>query len=298
VIFDTQGYGKTFVLVQEGGTVAKPTEPTTEGYSFEGWFADKDCKTAFDFTAAVTENKTAYAKWTPKKYEIKYELAGGVNNKSNPDSYTIESETIKLKVPTKVGFTFDGWYYDKKFRNAASQITKGSSGDKQFYAKWKVRTYNIIYMAGSYGREVVPADVKTFDESIKLKGASYTREGYVQKGWATENGGKKKYDLEATYSVNASLTLYPYWVAESGSKPSPDAIRSAAVNSQAFSVAVQNRTLDISGTKSGATWAVFDMQGGLVARGIIGNSSSRVEIQQAGSYIVRMDGQFRTVRIR
>lgn len=296
VIFDTQGYGKTFVLVQEGGTVAKPTEPTTEGYSFEGWFADKDCKTAFDFTAAVTENKTAYAKWTPKKYEIKYELAGGVNNKSNPDSYTIESETIKLKAPTKVGFTFDGWYYDKRFRNAASQITKGSAGDKTFYAKWKVRTYSIVYMAGTYGREVVPADTKTFDEPITLKGASYTRDGYVQKGWATENGGKKKYDLEAKYSVNASLTLYPYWEKESGSNP--NAIPNVVANSQAFSVAVQNRTLDISGTKSGATWAVFDMQGGLVARGIIGNSSSRVEIQQAGSYIVRMDGQFRTVRIR
>ena len=296
VIFDTQGYGKTFVLVQEGGTVAKPTEPTTEGYSFEGWFADKDCKTAFDFTAAVTENKTAYAKWTPKKYEIKYELAGGVNNKSNPDSYTIESETIKLKAPTKVGFTFDGWYYDKRFRNAASQITKGSAGDKTFYAKWKVRTYSIVYMAGTYGREVVPADTKTFDEPITLKGASYTRDGYVQKGWATENGGKKKYDLEAKYSVNASLTLYPYWEKESGSNP--NAIPNVVANSQAFSVAVQNRTLDISGTKSGATWAVFDMQGGLVARGIVGNSSSRVEIQRAGSYIVRMDGQFRTVRIR
>ena len=145
---------------------------------------------------------------------------------------------------------------------------------------------------------MVPADTKTFDEPITLKGASYTRDGYVQKGWATENGGKKKYDLEATYSVNASLTLYPYWVAESGSKPSPDAIRSAAVNSQAFSVAVQNRTLDISGTKSGATWAVFDMQGGLVARGIVESNSSRVEVQKAGSYVVRMDGQFRTVRIR
>lgn len=94
--------------------------------------------------------------------------------------------------------------------------------------------------------------------------------------------------------MNASLTLYPYWEKESGSNAIPNVV----ANSQAFSVAVQNRTLDISGTKSGATWAVFDMQGGLVARGIVGNSSSRVEIQQAGSYIVRMDGQFRTVRIR
>ena len=109
-----------------------------------------------------------------------------------------------------------------------------------------------------------------------------------------QNGGKKKYELGATYSVNARLTLYPYWEKASGS----DAIRNVATNRLTFSVAVQNRTLDISGTKLGAAWAVFDMQGGLVARGIVGSSSSRVEIQQAGSYIVRMDSQFRTVRIR
>ncbi len=302
VIFDTQGYGRTFVTVQEGGKVTKPTEPSTEGYAFDGWFTDKEGKTEFGFGAAVTENKIAYAKWKVKEYTIKYMLDGGANNKSNPETYTIESETIKLKAPTKVGYTFDGWYYDKKFTNAASQISKGSSGDKTFYAKWKVRTYNIIYMAGSYGREVVPADVKTFDESIKLKGASYTREGYVQKGWATENGGKKKYDLGATYSVNASLTLYPYWVAESESgsksKPSPDAIQKAVVNNPAFSVTVQNRTLAISGTKLGAKWAIYDMQGGLVARGLVESNSSRVEVQKAGSYVVRMDSQFRTVRIR
>ncbi len=294
VIFDTQGYGKTFVLVQEGGKASKPTDPSVEGYTFGGWFTDKDCKTVFDFTAAVTENKVAYAKWSLAEFKITYELDGGVNNKSNPESYTIESETVKLAVPTKVGFTFDGWYYDKKFSNAASQISKGSTGDKKFYAKWKVRTYSIVYMAGTYGREVVPADVKTFNEPITLKEASYTRDGYVQKGWATENGGKKKYELGATYSVNARLTLYPYWEKASGS----DAIRNVATNRLTFSVAVQNRTLDISGTKPGAVWAVFDMQGGLVARGIVGSSSSRVEIQQAGSYIVRMDSQFRTVRIR
>ena len=219
-------------------------------------------------------------------------MDGGVNNKANPESYTAESETIKLKTPTKIGYVFEGWYYDTDFSNAASQISKGSFGNKTFYAKWKVRTYVITYMAGAYGLGIVPAEEKVYDEPIKLQGISYLRDGYVQAGWSTEDGGPKKYDLESSYSTNAQLTLYPYWNAESAS------IHQVSVSSSTFSVVVQNRSLDIYGAKVGSKWAVFDMQGSLVARGVAQSGSARVEIPKAGSYIVRMDGQFRSVRIR
>ena len=292
VTFETQGYGTSFVKVESGAKVGKPENPKAEGYSFDGWFTEKECKTAFDFDAAITESKVAYAKWTPVTYTITYKLDGGVNNKANPESYTAESETIKLKTPTKIGYVFEGWYYDTDFSNAASQISKGSFGNKTFYAKWKVRTYVITYMAGAYGLGIVPAEEKVYDEPIKLQGISYLRDGYVQAGWSTEDGGPKKYDLESSYSTNAQLTLYPYWNAESAS------IHQVSVSSSTFSVVVQNRSLDIYGAKVGSKWAVFDMQGSLVARGVAQSGSARVEIPKAGSYIVRMDGQFRTVRIR
>ena len=55
--------------VLEGNKVKKPAKPTKEGYAFDGWFADEELKTAFDFTKAVTEDITVFAKWIKLKNE-------------------------------------------------------------------------------------------------------------------------------------------------------------------------------------------------------------------------------------
>lgn len=41
----------------------KLTIPEAEGYTFIGWYADKDHNTKFDFTKPITSNTTVYAKW-------------------------------------------------------------------------------------------------------------------------------------------------------------------------------------------------------------------------------------------
>lgn len=51
-------------VVNYDGKATKPADPTREGYTFDGWFADKELTQAADFDAAVTANTTFYAKWT------------------------------------------------------------------------------------------------------------------------------------------------------------------------------------------------------------------------------------------
>jgi uncharacterized repeat protein (TIGR02543 family) len=64
VAFDTQGGGKIdSVRVNRSGVLSKPTDPTREGYTFDGWFTDKEGTKAYDFSTKVTENFTLYAKW-------------------------------------------------------------------------------------------------------------------------------------------------------------------------------------------------------------------------------------------
>ena len=49
-----------------------------------------------------------YAGWKPTAYTITYNLDGGSVNGTNAGTYTIESDIITLKNPTKVGYTFTG----------------------------------------------------------------------------------------------------------------------------------------------------------------------------------------------
>ncbi len=70
VTFNTQGGSEIdSVRVTRNSTVTKPEEPTREGYTFEGWFTDKECTEAYDFDTKVTKNLTLYAKWTEKSTE-------------------------------------------------------------------------------------------------------------------------------------------------------------------------------------------------------------------------------------
>lgn len=73
-------------------------------------------------------------------YTITYYLNGGENNTGNPSAYTSQSETIILKAPTREGHIFAGWYSDAAFKHPVTEIAKGSTGNKEFYAKWEEGT--------------------------------------------------------------------------------------------------------------------------------------------------------------
>ena len=58
---------KSTVELDEGGKLAKPVDPTREGYDFAGWCIDKDGEHAFDFDSAVNADITLYAKWNKQQ---------------------------------------------------------------------------------------------------------------------------------------------------------------------------------------------------------------------------------------
>ncbi len=85
-------------------------------------------------TAQDGSNKSVTCKVTVG-YKIKYKLNGGKNNKNNPEAYY--KQTIKLKKPTRKGYTFQGWYTDSNFRHRIKKITTSYKINLTLYAKWK-----------------------------------------------------------------------------------------------------------------------------------------------------------------
>ena len=58
-----EGSKVDFQTTAANGSIAKPADPTREGYTFAGWYTDEACTEAYDFSAAVTADMTLYAKW-------------------------------------------------------------------------------------------------------------------------------------------------------------------------------------------------------------------------------------------
>ena len=150
VVFDTTGGNEISNLnVLEGEKVSKPTDPTKEGYNFLGWFLDDN---EWDFANDVIEKDiTLTAKWeSSSSYSITYNLNGGEIKGEYQTSY-FDNEGYILPVPTKEGYTFDGWYLDEEFESSRiMKISIATGRDIEVYAKWKEEVtttyYSITYI--------------------------------------------------------------------------------------------------------------------------------------------------------
>lgn len=128
--------------IEHGKTATDPgklTIPPVEGFTFDGWYADKTYNTKFDFNTSITSNTTVYAKWTAKDYEVSFVTEHGKAPASQNVPYN-ETADDPGKL-TAEGYTFIGWYtddtYTKEF-NFSTLIT----GDTKVYAKWEKNAPN------------------------------------------------------------------------------------------------------------------------------------------------------------
>ena len=71
--------------------------------------------------------------------------------------------------------------------------------------------WDVTYQPGENGDGNAVTDIKFYNDALTLRGALFTRTGYTQVGWATVDGGEKVYGLDAVYTQNEALTLYPVW---------------------------------------------------------------------------------------
>ena len=183
---------------------------TRTGYTQTGWATVDGGEKVYDLSGVYTTNAalTLYPVWQTDTYAITYDLNGGTAAEGNPDSYTVETETITLKNPTRPGFTFTGWSGTGLTGedNLTVTIPKGSTGDRSYTAHWR---YNGGGGSG-YSYYTIKATAGT-GGSISPSGNVSVREGRDQtftitpdKGYAVANvkidgksiGAVKSYTFE------------------------------------------------------------------------------------------------------
>ena len=164
--------------------------PTKTGYTFKGW-SDGGV-----IAKGSTGEKTFTATWEISGYKINYNLNGGINHPSNPDEYNVDNDTITLKEPTRVGYTFKGW-------SDGGVIEHGSTGVKTFTASWEVITYKITYILGGGVNAPENSGTYTVEDVITL--VPPTKAGYRFDGWSNggliEKGSTGDKEFTATWSI-------------------------------------------------------------------------------------------------
>ena len=184
----------TITYDANGGTVTPATQkvtygsdielatPTREGYTFLGWLLDGyPLEESSVFTWNVARDVTLVAAWSGNRYQISYELNGGINDTNNPKEYNTGNE-ITLYAASKTGYTFNGWHEGSNFYTA-EQLPLAITldyGEKIFEASWTANTYNVTFNAN--GGECSVTEISaTYDSDVSLP--TPTRTGYEFDGW-------------------------------------------------------------------------------------------------------------------
>ena len=201
--------------------------PEKTGYTFVGWTGSNGETAEKEVTIEKgnTGNKEYIANWEINTYLISYELNGGEVRTENPVNYTVETESFTLNNPEKTGYTFVGWT-GSNGETAEKEVTieKGSTGNKEYIANWKVGEYTITYdptegtvnptsTVANYNEPItMPTPERKYTVSYNTNGGSNVEESiviYGFEGWYTEKvlGEKKEYTLMPAYNE----TLYAHW---------------------------------------------------------------------------------------
>ena len=202
------------LTVYKGIKVGTMPTVTKKGYTFTGWYTAKNGGTKIDANTLYNKdtNTKLYAQFKINTYNITYNLNGGINNTKNPTKYTY-GKNVTIKKPTRVGYTFTGWYKNNK---KVTKINGKLASNVVLEAKWTPIKYTIKYNAnGGKGSLSASKNVK-YDSLFTLKKNTFTKKGATFIGWTTNKEGtgtvyKDQGSVKNLRSTKGNITLYAKW---------------------------------------------------------------------------------------
>ena len=227
--------GGSFVssqVIKKGGEINWPNDPTRDGYSFAGWYKDKDYNEKFYPDSEISNNTILYAKWDKILKEVNATVKIPEPGKA-PDFNIISDDTSKYKVSDSYWYLYedpyphlsesdvfesgkayslrvifnlkDGYVVDDNtvFKiNGVETSCYGSNVNREltFYI-------HTIQFDSNDGNEISNQELYTSSKIVKPENP--TREGYVFEGWYTDSELKEQYDFNTP--VNNNIKLYAKW---------------------------------------------------------------------------------------
>ena len=207
-----------------------------EGYEFDGWYEDAACTTKFkvnddDYTCTAEKDIVLYAGWK-KANKIVCDANGGYfgnvyDNLSTGTTLTFYrgkdgsldlSSSYYTPINKNIHLAFDGWYYDKDFKNKVENIANITTDkDITLYAKWADAYAITLDAKGGEFNKDQPYKVYSVKKGGKLVDLDTTpylsdEDGIPAtfKGWYTDELYTDSISL-SLYTPTKDVTLYAKW---------------------------------------------------------------------------------------
>lgn len=243
--WDKVGYNISYNL--NGGSVTgNPTSydvttqdftlrnPTKTGYTFTGWTGSNGTtpQTTVVIRRGTTGNLSYTANWKATDYTLSFDANGGTcTEKSRSVAYGSRYGT--LPTPTRIGYSFKGWYTTSVGSTRVTENNVMGAGDVTIYAQWTPNSYiyNVVYKSSSgvslgtstvqglFGTTVqvnppsktgyiAPSSQSVVFDSTTAKTLTFTYSPISYKITYTLNGGTEYYN-PTTYTIETpTFTLY------------------------------------------------------------------------------------------
>ena len=132
------------------------------------------------------------AAYTPKEYTVTFDL-NYEDSTGNPSNITVTYDSVygELPVPTRVGYTFDGWFTEQEDgTQIMSNSTVAITADQTLFAHWTAIEYKIIYYTGSGTNHPDNKSVYTIESEFKFEDPT-APEGYTFVCWLNAANNEK-----------------------------------------------------------------------------------------------------------
>lgn len=210
-------------IVLSGSSQIILPELTRPGYSFDGWYVDKDFEVSLrDYLILnqVSHNITAYAKWTA----IEYDLTASVNN-PKAGSISVDGEIYEEYSATFVYgdeftftaisdpdtasyYTFVGWYDDsgRQVQGGTTYEFTAGADDTDLEARWRGAQLKIFFHndratgAADAAEEVVAVTDYRYGDTFTYvpdyaADSIFVGWSYIQTGGESASDGDGKFEL-------------------------------------------------------------------------------------------------------
>ncbi|MBR3797979.1 MAG: InlB B-repeat-containing protein, partial [Bacteroidales bacterium] len=222
-----------------------PANVTRNGYAFAGWYdnAGFEGQSVALIRSSDYGNKTYYANWNRKTYTIAFNNNGGdIVDEVIPSSYMYEEEVTLPSEVFKDGYEFLGWYDNPNFYNdPISKIENGDFGNKTFYAKWLVESYDVIFVTN--GGKINSGNIAKYTYGVPVNlPTDVTCTGYTFAGWCSDEALTSDRIDAISLGEMGIKTFYAKWTNNSYAitlNPNEGVIRSDNVGSYVYGSTVE-----------------------------------------------------------